>query len=63
MDRWKQYFADLMKNDKKIENQVQEEHTSENEIEIELPTYKEVSDTIKNCKRTKLQAQIIYQQK
>jgi len=43
LDRWKQYFAYLMKNGKKIENQVQEEHTSENEIEIELPTHKEVT--------------------
>ena len=47
LERWKQYFADLMKTDKKIENQGQEEHTSENEIEIEPPTYKEVSDIIK----------------
>jgi hypothetical protein len=36
-----------MKTDKKIENQVQEGHTEENEIEIEPPTYKEVSDIIK----------------
>jgi len=31
LDRWKQYFAGLMKTDKKTENQAQEEHTSENE--------------------------------
>jgi hypothetical protein len=37
-----------MKTDKKIENQAQEEHTSEDEIEREPPTYKEVSDIIKN---------------
>jgi hypothetical protein len=40
-----------MKTDKKFENQVQEEHTSENEIEIELPTYKEVNDIIKKTKK------------
>jgi len=28
----------------------EEEHTSENETEIELPTYKEVSDIIKKLK-------------
>jgi hypothetical protein len=42
-----------MKTDKKIENQVQEEHTSENEIEIEPPTYKEVSAIIKKLKENK----------
>jgi hypothetical protein len=47
LNRRRQYFAD-MKIDKKIKNQVQEEHTPENEIEIEPPTYKEVSDIIKN---------------
>ena len=30
-----------MKTDKKIENQAPEEHTPENEIEIEPSTYKE----------------------
>jgi hypothetical protein len=47
LDRWKQYFADFMKIDRKIENQTQEERTSEKEIEIELLSYKEVSDIIK----------------
>ena len=47
LDRWKQYFADLMKTDKKTENQTQEECTSEKEIEIDPPTCKEVSDIIK----------------
>ena len=44
-----------MKTDKKIENQVQEEHTStsENETEIELPTHKEVSDITKKLKEKK----------
>jgi hypothetical protein len=51
LDRWKQYFADLMKTDKKIENQTQEECTSEKEIEVDPPTYKEVSDIIKKTKR------------
>jgi hypothetical protein len=37
-----------MKNDRKIENQAQEEHSPEKEIEIEPPTCKEVSDIIKN---------------
>jgi hypothetical protein len=46
LNRWRQYFADLMKNDKKTENQVQAEHISGNEIEIEPPTYKKVSDLI-----------------
>jgi hypothetical protein len=53
LNRWRQYFVDLMKTDKKIENQVQEKHTSENEIEIEPPTYKEVSDIIKKLKENK----------
>jgi hypothetical protein len=43
LNRWKQYFADLMKTDKKIANQTQEESFKENEIEIEQRTYKEVS--------------------
>jgi predicted metal-dependent peptidase len=51
MDRWKQYFADLMKTGKNIDNQVQEAHTTENDTE--LPTYKEVSDTINKLKRNK----------
>jgi hypothetical protein len=42
-----------MKTDKKIENQVQKEHTSENEIETEPPTYKIVSDIIKKLKGNK----------
>jgi len=46
LDRWKQYFDDLMKTDKKIADQTQEESFNENEIEIEEPTYKEVSDII-----------------
>jgi hypothetical protein len=53
LDRWKQYFSGLKKTDKEIENQAQEEHTSENETEIEQPTYKEVSDTIKKLKENK----------
>jgi len=35
LDRRKQYFADLMKTDKKIENQTLEEHTSEKEMDLE----------------------------
>jgi hypothetical protein len=38
MNRWKQYFADLMKTDNNIDNQVQEVHTIENDTETELPT-------------------------
>ena len=53
LDRWKQYFADLMKMDKKIANQTQEERFKENEIEIEQPTYKEVSDIIMKLKENK----------
>jgi hypothetical protein len=52
-NRWRQCFADLMKTDKEIKNQVREEHTSENEIETEPPTYKEVSDIIKKLKVNK----------
>jgi hypothetical protein len=51
LDRWKQYFADPMNIDKKNENQAQEEHTSENETEIEPLSYTEVSDIIKKTKR------------
>jgi hypothetical protein len=51
LDRWKQYFADLMKTDKNTENQTQEERTSEIEIEIEPPTYKEVGYITKKTKR------------
>jgi len=51
LDRFKQYFADLMKTDKKIENQTQEECTSEKEMEIDQPAYKEVGDIIKKTKR------------
>ena len=42
MDRWKQYFADLMESDIGIDNQVQEEEacTIENDIETEPPSYK-----------------------
>jgi hypothetical protein len=53
LDRWKQYFADLMKTDRKIGNQAQEEGTSEKKIEVEPPTYKEVSDIIKKLKENK----------
>ena len=57
MDRWKQYFADLMESDRGIDNQVQEEEeeacTIENDIEIEPPSYKEVSDIINKLKRNK----------
>ena len=53
MDRWKQYFADLMKSDNNIDNQVQEVHTIENDTEIDLPTYKEVSDIISKLRRNK----------
>ena len=42
LDRWKQYFADLMKTDKETVDQTQEGNIIENEIEIEQPTYKEV---------------------
>jgi hypothetical protein len=53
MDTWKRYFADLMETDKHIDNQIQEAQTKENETEIELPTYKEVSDIINKLKRNK----------
>jgi len=53
MNRWKQYFADLMKTDNNIDNQVQEVHTIENDTEIEPPTYKEVSNIINKLKRNK----------
>jgi hypothetical protein len=47
-----------MKTDKKTENQAQEEHTPENEIEIELPTYKEVSYIMKKLKEDKATAMV-----
>jgi hypothetical protein len=47
LERWKQYFADLMKMDKETIDQTQEGNITENEIEIEQPTYKEVSDITK----------------
>jgi len=53
LDRWKQYFADLMKTDKKIADHTQEESFKENEIEIEQPTYKEVSDITVKLKENK----------
>jgi hypothetical protein len=53
LDRWKQYFADLMKMDKMITNQTQEESFKENETGIEQPTYKEVSDIILKLKENK----------
>ena len=63
MDRWKQYFADLMESDMGIDNQVQEEEacTIQNDIEIDLPSYKEVRDIINKLKGIKLQEQTIYQ--
>jgi hypothetical protein len=48
LDRWKQYFADLMKTDKETIDQTQERNIIENETEIEQPTYKEVSDIRNN---------------
>jgi hypothetical protein len=42
-----------METDKHIDNQTQEAHTIENDIEIELPTCKEVSDIINKLKRNK----------
>jgi len=42
-----------MKMDKKIADQTQEESSKENEIEIEQPTYKEVSDIIIKLKENK----------
>jgi hypothetical protein len=39
-----------METDKHIDNQAQEAYTIENDIEIELPTYKEVSDIINRLK-------------
>jgi len=53
MDRWKQYFADLMKMDKKVADQTQEESFKANETEIEQPTYKEVSDIIIKLRENK----------
>ena len=53
IDRWKQYFADLMKSDNNIDNQVQEVHTIENDTEIDPPTYKEISDIISKLRRNK----------
>jgi hypothetical protein len=43
MNRWKQYFVDLVKTDNNINNKVQEVHTIENDTEIEPPTYKEAT--------------------
>jgi len=42
-----------MKMDKKIADQTEEERFKENEIEIEQPTYKEVSDIIIKLKENK----------
>jgi len=42
-----------MKTNNNIDNQVQEVHTIENNTEIELPTYKEVSNIINKVKRNK----------
>jgi hypothetical protein len=42
-----------MKTDKEITYQTQEESITENEIEIEQPTYKEVSDIIIKVKENK----------
>jgi hypothetical protein len=53
MNIWKQYFAKLMETDKHIDNQAQEAYTIENDIEIELPTYKELSDIINKLKGNK----------
>jgi hypothetical protein len=53
LNRWKQYFADLLKTDNNIDSQVQEVHSLENNTEIELPTYKEVSDIKNKQKRNK----------
>ena len=53
MNRWKQYFADLMKTDKQTENQIQEAQIIEDETEIESLIYKEVSDIINKLKRNK----------
>jgi len=53
MDRWRKYFADLMKTDMNIDNLVQEVHTTRSDIGIDPPTYKEVSDTINKLKRNK----------
>ena len=53
LDRWKQYFAALMKMDKKIADQTQDESFEENEIDIEQQTYKEVRDTTIKLKENK----------
>jgi len=53
LNRWKQYFTDLMKTDKKFADQTQEENFKENEIEIEQRTYKEVSDKVIKLKENK----------
>jgi hypothetical protein len=53
MNRWKQYFDKLMETDKHIDNQAQEAHAIQNDIEIELPTYKKVSDIINKLKGNK----------
>ena len=52
LNKWKQYFEDLTKMDK-ITDQTQEESFKENEIELEQPTYKEVSDIIIKLKENK----------
>jgi len=49
-----------MKTDKKIADQTQEKSFKENGIEIEQPTYKEVSDIIIKLKRIKPQVQTKY---
>jgi hypothetical protein len=51
MDRWKQYFAELMKTDNNIDNQVQEVHTIENDTEIASPTYKRSKRRNKRVKK------------
>jgi hypothetical protein len=53
MDRWKQYFADLIKSDNNIDNQVQEVHTVQNDTEIDPPTYKGVTDILSELRRNK----------
>jgi hypothetical protein len=51
LDRWKQYFVDLMKTDKETVDQTQEGNIIENETEIDQPTYNETSDIITKLKK------------
>jgi hypothetical protein len=54
LDRWKQYFVEIIQTDKETVEQTQERNIIENETEIEQPTYTEVSDIITKPKENKV---------